>query len=191
VLLRHGETEWSLAGRHTGRTDLPLLPRGEAQAVAARSALEALLLGRPAALVLTSPLRRATRTAELAASGATRDADLREVDYGEFEGLTTPEIRRQRPGWTVWTGDLPGGETLADVAERSDRVLARARAALDHGDVVLVAHGHLLRVLTACWLGLAPTAGQLFALGTAALCVLGTEHEAPAVIHWNLPNPGQ
>jgi len=186
VLVRHGETEWAASGRHTGLTDIPLTARGKAQAVGLGPAIADTLGGHPPALVLTSPLTRAAHTAELAGLTATVDADLHEVDYGDYEGLTTPEIRERVPGWTVWTGDLPGGETLAQVAERADRVLVRVRAA--PGNAVLVAHGHLLRILAARWLGLPPDAGRLFALGTAAISVLGTEHESSVVVRWNL-NP--
>jgi broad specificity phosphatase PhoE len=189
VLVRHGETEWSASGQHTGRTDLPLLARGEEQAKALIPELYRLLGGHDPVLTLTSPLQRARRTAELAGLSAIPEPDLREVDYGELEGLTTPAIRERGPGWagwTVWTGALPGGETLAEVAARADRVLARAALALPAGDVVLVAHGHLLRILGARWLGLEPQAGGHFMLGTAALCVLGAEHGSPAIVHWNL-----
>jgi broad specificity phosphatase PhoE len=183
-LVRHGETEWSAAGKHTGLTDVPLTARGKAQAVALGPALDH-LLGGPPSLILTSPLGRAALTAELAGLTATVDDDLHEVEYGDFEGLTTPQIREHVPGWTVWTHPLPRGETLESVAARADRVLARVRAV--PGDAVLFAHGHLLRILTARWLGLAPDAGRLFALGTAALCVLGHERETPVIVRWNLP----
>jgi probable phosphoglycerate mutase len=189
ILIRHGETEWSANGRHTGLTDLPLTPRGKAHAVAVAPLLADLLGGRPPALVLTSPLRRAADTAELAGLTATPEPALHEVDYGDYEGLTTAQIREQKPGWTVWTGDLPGGETLDQVAERVDRVLDRVRAALNEGDVVLIAHGHVLRILAARWLDLPPSEGRHFALGTAAVCVLGSEHETPVLVRWNLPNP--
>jgi broad specificity phosphatase PhoE len=186
ILVRHGATEWSMSGQHTGRTDLPLLPAGEEQARALAPALHTLLSGRQPALVLTSPLQRAAVTAKIAGLAAEPEPDLREADYGEYEGLTTPQIREKKPGWTVWTGELPGGETLAQVAERADRVLARARDALAGGDVVLFAHGHLLRVVAVRWLGLPPQAGAMFKLGTATLCVLGFDHETPAVVQWNV-----
>lgn len=182
VLVRHGETEWSASGQHTGHTDVPLTARGKAQAVALGPAIPE-LLGGPPSLVRTSPLARAAVTAQLAGLTATVEKDLHEVDYGEYEGLTTPQIRRHVPGWTVWTHPLPGGETLAQVAERADRVLAGVRGR----DAVLVSHGHFLRVLAARWLGLPPDAGRLFKLGTAALCVLGHEHETPAIERWNQP----
>jgi probable phosphoglycerate mutase len=189
VLIRHGETEWSAAGRHTGLTDLALTDRGKAQAVAVGPLVAELLAGRPPALVLTSPLQRAALTAELAGFTAEVEPDLHEVDYGEYEGLTTPQIQQAVPGWLVWTGELPAGETLDLVAERADRVLARIRTSLDSGDVVLVAHGHLLRVLAARWLGQPAHAGRYYSLSAAAVCVLGTEHHNPVLVHWNLPNP--
>jgi probable phosphoglycerate mutase len=189
VLLRHGETEWSASGQHTGRTDLPLLPRGEDQVKAMVPELHRLLGGRPPALTLVSPMRRAAHTAEIAGLDPVTDPDLREVDYGELEGLTTPQIRARGPqwaGWTVWSGTLPGGETLAEAAARADRVLARAREALISGDVVLVGHGHMLRILGARWIGLGPEYGGRLILGTAALCVLAAEHGSEALVHWNL-----
>jgi broad specificity phosphatase PhoE len=181
VLVRHGQTEWSASGRHTGLTDVPLTAHGKAQAVALGPAI-ADLLGGPPSDVRTSPLARAALTAELAGLTATVDDDLREVDYGDYEGLTTPQIRETVPGWTVWTHLLPGGETLAQAAERADRALARLR-----GEAVLVAHGHFLRILTARWLGLPPDAGRLFKLDTATLSVLGTERETRVIERWNQP----
>ncbi|BFO17299.1 histidine phosphatase family protein [Streptomyces sp. KM77-8] len=156
LLARHGETEWSRAGRHTGGTDLPLTPAGEAQA----RSLAPLLAGRAFGLVLTSPKARARRTAELAGlTGAIPEPDLREWDYGGYEGVTTADIHRTRPGWDLWTDGVPPGrdfpgESPRQVGDRADRVLARVSGALDEGDVMLVAHGHLLRVLTARRLGL-------------------------------------
>jgi broad specificity phosphatase PhoE len=194
VLLRHGETEWSRDGLHTGRTDVPLTPRGEDAA----RALAAALAEREVALTVSSPLERAVRTAQLAGlSGVDTDQDLLEWDYGAYEGLTTPQIRTQRPGWWLWKDGVPPGkgthpgETAPQVGERTDRVLDRVRAVLERedGDVVLVAHGHLLRVLTARWLGLAPTAGALFRLDTATLSTLGYEHERPVIVGWNIPAP--
>jgi probable phosphoglycerate mutase len=185
-LIRHGETEWSKARLHTGKTDMPLTGYGERQAAALGEVLGRL---RPA-LVLCSPRQRARRTAELA---GLRDIvicpDLAEWDYGGYEGLTTPQIRERRPGWTIWTGDPPGGETAQQVGARADRVLAHLRPSLAAGDVVVVSHGHLGRVLTARWLGLEPTGGRLFALDPASPCVLDTEHGAPVVARWNMPNP--
>src|SRR5262245_25251717 len=179
-LVRHGATEWSEAGRHTSRTDLPLLPVGEeaARAVASR------LAAHPFELVLTSPLLRARRTAELAGfASAEVDGDLREWDYGQYEGITSDEIRESVPGWTVFSHACPGGETAAEVGARVDRVVARCRATA--GDVLLFGHGHSLRVLTARWLGLEVAGGQLFVLRTATVSVLGHEHDSPAVLQWN------
>jgi broad specificity phosphatase PhoE len=181
VLVRHGETEWSRSGQHTGVTDLPLLPEGEATAreVAPR------LAGREFALVLSSPMQRARRTAELAGFGdrAQPDPDLRERNYGEYEGRTTKEIRVERPGWDVWRDDCPGGETLDQLAARADRVIERALAA--DGDTLLFAHSHLLRELGARWIELPPGGGGKFVLGTATVCVLGFERERRAVKRWN------
>jgi probable phosphoglycerate mutase len=173
VVVRHGATEWSKNGRHTGTTDLPLLPEGEEQAKHAASVLD----GRPFALVLVSPLTRARVTCDLLGYGgeATIDDDLREWDYGDFEGLTTVQIRERDPGWTVWTGAIPGGETADQVARRARHVMTRARSA--DGDTLLVGHGHMLRVLIATWLELAPVEGCRFALDTASITELGHEHE--------------
>ncbi|RBY75626.1 histidine phosphatase family protein [Blastococcus sp. TF02-09] len=188
VVLRHGQTEWSRSGQHTGLTDLELLPEGEEQARALRSRLGS----REFAAVWVSPLRRAARTAELAGLTVTgSDPDLLEVDYGGYEGRTTAEISAELGrGWSLWAdGTVPGetpGETLDQVAARVDRVLDRARARLPEGDVALVAHGHVLRVLTARWLGLAPQAGALFALPAAAYGVLGHEHDRPVLTGWAL-----
>ncbi|MDF3302074.1 histidine phosphatase family protein [Streptomyces tropicalis] len=191
LLVRHGETEWSRSGQHTSRTDLPLTEHGEEQA----KSLAPLLAGRSFALVLTSPLARAVRTAELAGvTGPLPDADLHEWDYGAYEGITTPDIHRSRPGWDLWTdgtpasGDGSPGESAADVGRRVDRVLARADAALaeDAGDVLLFAHGHVLRVLTARRLGLPPAEGRLFQLSTATVGRLSTEHGRPVVAEWNI-----
>lgn len=180
AVVRHGATAWSRDGRHTGRTDLPLLPMGEeeARALAPR-------LGGDWALVLTSPLQRARRTCELAGLGdrAEVDDDLLEWDYGDLEGLTTPQIRTDRPGWTIWSGPVPGGETIDDVARRVDRVVERARR--EDGDVIAFAHGHVLRVLAARWCGLPPVTGKHLVLGPARPCTLGWEHEYPVVEEWN------
>jgi probable phosphoglycerate mutase len=180
-LLRHGETEWSVAGRHTGRTDVPLTADGREQA--ARAARR--VARRDFALVLTSPLRRARETAELAGLGthAETDADLLEWDYGDCEGLTTAEIRERRPGWTVWTEGPGGGETVDEVGARADRVIARVCAV--EGDVVLVAHAHLLRILGARWIDLDPRHGARLRLDTAALCELGRERAVRAIVRWN------
>jgi len=190
ILIRHGETEWSRDGRHTGRTDIPLTAAGEA---AARALAPALARRHPIA-AFSSPLRRAMRTADLAGlTGVTPDPDLLEWDYGGYEGLSTAQIRETRPGWYLWRdGVIPGdadhpGERIEQVAARTDAMLRRVRPLLEKGDVELVAHGHLLRVLTARWLGLEPSAGRLFRLDTGTLSFLGTEHEQPVISAWNLP----
>jgi probable phosphoglycerate mutase len=189
ILIRHGETEWSRDRRHTGQTDVPLTPAGEAAA----RALAPALARREIVAAFTSPARRATRTAELAGLAATPDPDLWEWDYGGYEGRTTPQIRQDRPGWCLWRdGVIPGdrdhpGETVQQVAARADTVLARVTPLLAGGDVALVAHGHLLRVVTARYLRLGPAEGRLFWLGTGTLCLLGTEHGEPVIIAWNLP----
>ncbi|HTY71820.1 MAG TPA: histidine phosphatase family protein [Actinomycetes bacterium] len=185
VLLRHGETAWSRAGRHTGRTDVPLTERGREQAAAAG----ALLAGRAFALVLSSPLQRARETAGLAGYADPRlEPDAVEWDYGGYEGLTSEQIRAQvGHDWTIFSdGVVPGatpGESLAQVAARADRVLARALEA--RGDVLLFSHGHFLRVLAARWVGQPPGFAARLALGTAALSRLGYEHGTPAVLEWN------
>lgn len=181
-LVRHGETEWSRARRHTGRTDVPLTAEGERQA----RALAAPLSRHAFALVLTSPLRRARDTCRLAGlEGVARTReDLAEWDYGAYEGRTTDEIRRDAPGWTVWSGPVPGGEAMSAVAERADRVLAEVAGA--EGDALLFGHAHVLRVLAARWLGLAPELGRLLALDAASLSILGHEHGARVVQAWNL-----
>jgi broad specificity phosphatase PhoE len=179
-LVRHGATEWSTAGRHTSITDLPLLPDG----VETATALGARLAGTDFRLVLTSPRRRARHTAELAGfADAEVTDDLAEWAYGDYEGLTTAEIRESVPGWTVWAHPSPGGETGAEVAARLDRVVARAREA--GGRTLAFAHGHSLRVLAARWLGLPPEGGQLLRLDTATVSVLGFERESPVVLRWN------
>lgn len=180
-VIRHGATEWSKNGRHTGTTDLPLLPEGEEQAKATAE----LLRGRRFALVLSSPLRRARCTCELAglADQAEITDDLKEWDYGDLEGLTTAQIREAHPGWTVWDGPVPNGETIADVAARADRVIERARAA--NGSVALFGHGHMLRVLAARWCELDAIEGRRFPLDTATMNILGWEHEYSTVQVWN------
>lgn len=190
IVLRHGETEWSRSGKHTGRTDVPLTPHGEESAAALAPALAWLNL----VAVFTSPASRAVRTAELAGlSDAKPDPDLWEWDYGGYEGRTTPEIQAERPGWYLWRdGVIPGdadhpGETIEEVGRRADRVLARVRPLLRDGNVALVAHGHVLRVLTARWLELEPSGGRLFRLDTGTLSTLGTEHERPVIQSWNVP----
>lgn len=187
LLVRHGETEWSKSGQHTSRTDLPLTEVGEAAARALGPFLRELLDHQPPALALSSPLLRARHTAELAGFPVELDGDLREVDYGQYEGSTTLEIEKRDPGWSVWTGAVPDGESAVDAALRVDRVLERVRAALSGGHVVLFAHGHILRVLAARWLGLPASEGRLFALSTATVSVLDTEHDRPVIRRWNLP----
>jgi probable phosphoglycerate mutase len=179
VLIRHGATEWSVSGQHTSRTDIPLTEAGRG---AARG-LRARLAGREFALVLASPRARALETARLAGFEPEVEPDLTEVDYGDYEGRTTPEIREQRPGWTLWTDGSPGGETPDQAGERADRVIARALQA--EGDVALFAHGHILRVLAARWLDLPAARGGSFALDTAAVCELGFEREHRVISAWN------
>ena len=190
IVLRHGETEWSASGQHTGRTDIPLTARGEAAA----AALAPALARRPIHATFTSPAARAVRTAELAGLQNTKpDPDLWEWDYGGYEGLTTRQIQAERPGWYLWRdGVIPGdaahpGETVAQVGLRADAVLARAEPLLAEGDVALVAHGHILRVLTARWLQLDPDDGRLFRLDTGTFSTLGTEHGHPVIMTWNVP----
>jgi broad specificity phosphatase PhoE len=190
ILLRHGETEWSRDGRHTGRTDVPLTPRGEAAA----ASLAPMLARMDIVAVFTSPASRAVRTAELAGLTNTKpDPDLWEWDYGGYEGRTTKEIQQDRPGWYLWRdGVIPGdaehpGETVGQVGARVDRVLARVHPLLADGNVALVAHGHVLRVLTARWLRLDPSGGRLFRLDTGTVSTLGTEHDEPVILTWNVP----
>ena len=181
LVARHGETEWSANGRHTGRTDLPLTETGRRRA----RGLGGLLAGQSFALVLTSPLKRAIETCELAGlggQGQVRD-DLREWDYGAYEGLTTAEILERRGDWSLWRDGCPEGEQAADVGARADRVIAEARAAT--GRAIAFGHGHMLRVLGARWVGLPPGDGGLLKLDTEALCTLGYEHALPVVVHWN------
>jgi probable phosphoglycerate mutase len=180
-LVRHGETEWSKSGQHTGRTDIPLTAMGERQG----RALGRTLAGRQFALVLTSPLARARETCRLAgfASAAQPSDDLLEWDYGLYEGRTTAEVRAEQPGWSIWTTPMPKGETVEQVGERTRRVIERV-AGVD-GDVALFAHAHVLRILTACWLGLPPIHGRNLALGTASLSVLGYERETRVIEIWN------
>jgi broad specificity phosphatase PhoE len=181
VLARHGETEWSRDRRHTGRTDIPLTENGRRQAAVLRDALA----GRSFARVLSSPLSRALDTCREAGLGdqAELTPDLCEWDYGEYEGITTAEIRTRRPGWNLWRDGCPGGETAADVGRRTDRVID-SLAGLE-ADAAVFAHGHVLRVLTARWLGLGPEAGALFKLDTGTLSVLGYERETRAITRWN------
>ncbi len=186
VVVRHGETEWSETGRHTGRTDVPLLPEGRDQAKRLGAALAAMSFS----LVLTSPLSRAADTCALAGFGDRAEAtdDLLEWDYGDFEGRTTTEIRQEWPGWSLWTDGVPGGETAASVGRRADRVIERARA--EDGETLCFAHGHVLRVLAARWVGLPPVGARLLAFGPGSLGVLGWEREVPVIERWNEPSPG-
>ena len=180
VVVRHGATAWSSAGRHTGRTDLPLAPDGVTQARRLGRRLE----GHDFALVLVSPLARARETSRLAGFPDARiDDDLREWDYGACEGRTTAEVRAERPGWSLWRDGVPGGETLEQVADRADRVVALARSA--PGDVLAFAHAHILRVVAARWLALPARRGARFALAPATVSVLGWEREDPVVERWN------
>ncbi|WP_157129531.1 acid phosphatase [Nocardia amamiensis] len=191
VLLRHGETTWSRERRHTGRTDLPLTEHGERQAEAAGRLLTTLKLRNP--LVHTSPRQRAVRTAELAGlTGAVIDADLAEWDYGAYESLTTPQIRESAPGWTIWTGEVPDGESADQVRARADRALAAAEPVLAERDIVLVGHGHFSRTLIARWAEFEVREGRRFAMSTGALTVLGYEHDARTIHAHNLvPNGAQ
>ncbi|NED90126.1 histidine phosphatase family protein [Streptomyces sp. SID11233] len=195
ILIRHGETEWSRNGQHTSHTDLPLTPLGERQA----RALAPLLADRDIALTMVSPSVRARRTAELAGLAAPRiTPELREWDYGGYEGITTDEIRRTRPDWNLWTDGVAAGpqahpgETPVEVGERADRVLAEVGEAAERAgdeDIVLVAHSHFLRVLTARYLGLSPAEGTLFQLATGAVSRLGREHGNPVITAWNVSLP--
>jgi broad specificity phosphatase PhoE len=182
VLIRHGQTEWSAAGRHTSVTDLPLTTAGERQA----RALGQALAERHFVAVLSSPRQRAWRTAELAGLAVTEvNDDLAEWHYGEYEGITTKQIRAERPDWSLWRDGCPGGETPEQVGARIDRVLARVHELLPPGDVALVGHGHSLRVAGARWVGLPVAAGGLLALDTASISTLGYEHERPVIRGWN------
>ncbi|HEY8239620.1 MAG TPA: histidine phosphatase family protein [Candidatus Limnocylindrales bacterium] len=180
-LVRHGETEWARLGRHTGRTDIPLTALGREQA----TSLSRRLAGHVFAQVWSSPLSRALDTARIAGFGdrVETDDDLLEWDYGDDEGRTTPEIRADRPGWTIWDNGPKAGELIDDVAARVDRVIARARQ--ERGDVLVFAHGHVLRILGARWIGQAPSEGRLFALATATISELGWEREQPVIERWN------
>ena len=182
-LARHGETAWSLSGQHTGRTDLPLTEGGERNARALGVRLRGLLFAK----VFTSPLQRAAHTCDLAGFGnaAERDPDLMEWDYGEYEGRRTAEIHVERPDWQLFRDGCPGGESPAGIGARADRVVRQVRAVA--GDVLLFSSGHFLRVLAARWLGLESAGGRYLLLGTAALCILGYEHNLsePAIRLWN------
>ena len=181
-LVRHGETEWSLSGAHTGRTDIPLLPAGREGG----AAVGRYLAGRPFGLVLVSPMQRARETCRLAGYGdsAIVEPNLSEWFYGDYEGRTSAGIQKEKPGWSIWVSGPLNGETISQVAARTDAVIGRALSA--DGDVALFAHGHILRILTARWLGLPPDAGRLFALGTASVSSLGYEHATQVITRWNL-----
>jgi broad specificity phosphatase PhoE len=178
-LIRHGETEWTLSGAHTSRTDLPLTADGEKRAARLREILH----GKQFTLVLSSPMRRALDTARLAGFDPKITSDLCEWDYGEYEGMTTPEIQKNAPGWTIWTSTPPGGESAEQVAARADRVIAQALEA--SGDVALFAHGHYLRVLAARWIGIEPQGGRYFALSTGSVSELGWERDTRVMKMWN------
>jgi broad specificity phosphatase PhoE len=180
-LVRHAETQWSRQGRHTGRTDIALTDAGRAAARAMRARID----GYDFAQVFVSPLSRAVETCELVGlrAGMAECDDLLEWDYGDYEGITTDDIRKRRPDWSLWRDGCPGGETADDVAARADRVLERVRAA--GGDVALVAHGHILRVVAARWVGEPGAFGGRMALSTGSLSVLGFERETPVVVRWN------
>jgi probable phosphoglycerate mutase len=181
ILVRHGETEWSRSGRHTGRTDIELCDEGRRQAAALRELLDQWSFG----LVLTSPLGRARETARLSGLGdiAQIDDDLAEWDYGDLEGRTTDEIRQEMPGWTIWSGPVPGGESIDEVCTRADRVIERLLTT--SGDVALFGHGHHLRILGARWIELAPVEGRGFELSTATVSTLGWERGTPVISSWN------
>ncbi|MDQ4097185.1 MAG: histidine phosphatase family protein [Actinomycetota bacterium] len=183
VLVRHGETEWTKSGQHTGCTDIPLTDRGREDAFRLRDRLQGWTFAR----VLSSPLSRALETARLAGFGdrvETAD-ELREWDYGAYEGRTTADIRTRRRRWSLWLDGTPEGESAADVGARVDRLLKELRDV--DGDVAVFAHGHVLRVLTARWLGLSPVEGRLFALAPATISLLGYERETPVIRLWNSP----
>ena len=185
-LIRHCETEWSLSGAHTSRTDIPLTPTGRERA----AAIGRYLAGKQFALVLTSPMLRARDTCRLAGFGdvAQIEPNLCEWDYGDYEGLTTRQIQAERPGWSLWEDGTPNGESVDHAAARTQAVIARALEA--PGDVALFAHGHILRILAGGWLGLPANSGRLFALSTAALSTLGYEREARVISRWNLSVSG-
>ena len=178
-LIRHGETEWTISGAHTSYTDLPLTAEGEARA----TKLQDLLRGHAFADVWSSPMQRARRTAELAGFTPQIDEDLREWNYGQYEGRTTSDIQRDAPGWSIWTQTPLGGETADQVQARAKRMIARAESAT--GDVAMFGHGHMFRVLAATWLGLEPQRGRSFALGTGTVSVLGHERDTRVIRVWN------
>lgn len=180
-LVRHGETEWSLSGAHTSKTDIPLTEQGKERAVT----LKPYLARQEFSLVLTSPRQRAQETCKIAGMGdrAQVDENLAEWDYGVYEGRTTPEIRKEHPGWSVWTDAIPEGESLAQVAARAEQVIARAKA--NGGKVLVFSHAHFLRILTACWMELPASSGKSLALTTGSLSILGYERETPVLKLWN------
>jgi probable phosphoglycerate mutase len=182
-LIRHGETEWSRSGQHTSRTDLALTEQGRVHAQALGQILKGMLPASGLALVLSSPMRRALDTAHLAGFQPEIDDNLREWDYGSYEGLTSRDIHKTAPGWTIWTGLVPGGETPVQVGARADRVIQRCLAI--SGDAALFSHGHMLRVLAARWLNLAPDAGRLLGLDTASISALGWERDTRVIRLWN------
>ncbi len=181
VLLRHGETEWTISGRHTGRSDIPLTDAGRDEARAAGERIAGMRFDR----VITSPMERAVETSRLAGfgDGATTDDALLEWDYGDYEGVTTAEIQKTVPDWSLFVQGCPGGESAADVGARVDPLVDAARSG--QGNWLFAAHGHVLRVVGARWVGLPPEDGVLLNLGTAAVCVLGFEHDRPVITHWN------
>ncbi|OYD69211.1 putative phosphoglycerate mutase [Rhodococcus sp. OK302] len=186
VLMRHGETEWARTGKHTGRTEVPLTALGEIQATATGNRIRRLDLRDP--MILTSPRLRAQRTGDLAGLPEDRTWDaLSEWDYGDYEGLTTPEIRRSVPDWTVWTHPCPGGEHADEIHARTDMVLSLAQSQLAERDVILIGHGHFSRALIARWLELPVSEGRRFALSPGAYSVLGYEHGATHLLHHNVP----
>lgn len=182
VLLRHGQTEWTISGRHTGRSDIELTEAGREEARAAGRRLEGMKFDR----VVTSPMHRAVETCRLAGfgDGATTDDALMEWDYGEYEGITTAEIQETVPDWSLFVQGCPGGESAADVGARVDPLVDAAREG--EGNWLFAAHGHVLRVVGARWVGLPPEDGVMLNLGTAAVCFLGFEHDRPVITHWNL-----
>ena len=188
-LLRHGATEWAKNGRHTGSTDLPLLPEGEEEA----RQLAPVLKSQTFAAVYSSPLQRARRTCELGGLGEQAQVmpELLEWNYGDYEGVTTPEIRKTVPGWTVWSHACPNGEDADAVQKRCEIVINRALEVAEPGDVALFAHGHLLRALAGTWLGLGAVGGRLLKLGTGSICILGFERENRAIVRWNAPAGGR
>ncbi len=182
-LVRHGQTEWSAADRYTSRTDVPLTEAGEEEAMALRP----WLAGQELAFVVSSPRQRAVRTAGLAGFEPVIDPDLAEWDYGNLEGLTAEEIRAQHPGWTIWEGPWTDGERPQDVAARARRAIERARALPAGATALMFSHGHMLRVITMCWLGRPVADGAMLGLGTATIGVLGWDHDLPVVQRWNMP----